>query len=89
MVGLDKVNARAQTLVIKVGEIGRYRTLDIAVRGCFVRGPDQPADATAQMTVRDQKVDAPVFSGWMVRSAPSMSMLAHPLYDIRVAGCSP
>jgi hypothetical protein len=86
---LDKVNARGETLVVKVGDTGHFGSLVISVRGCFVRTPDRPADATAFLVIRDQRPDAPGFSGWMVRSAPYMSMLAHPIYDIRVAGCSP
>jgi hypothetical protein len=86
---LDKVNARGDTLTIKVGDAGHFGSLDIYVRGCFVRTTDRPADATAFLVIRDQRADAPGFSGWMVRSAPYMSMLAHPIYDVRVAGCSP
>jgi len=86
---LDKVNAIQKTLVVKVGDTGHFDSLDVAVRGCFVRPPDVPADATAFLVVRDQRGDAPSFTGWMVRSAPYMSMLAHPIYDIRVNGCSP
>ena len=85
---LDKVNARGDTLVVKVGDTARFGSLNIAVRGCFVRTPDRPADATAFLVIRDQHADSPAFSGWMVRSAPYMSMLAHPMYDVRVAGCS-
>jgi len=86
---LDKVNARGETLVLKVGDSGQFGSLNIAVRGCYVRTPDRPTDATAFLVIRDQRPDAPTFSGWMVRSAPYMSMLAHPIYDIRVAGCAP
>jgi hypothetical protein len=86
---LDKVNAIQKTLVVKVGDIGHFDSLDIAVRGCFVRSPDVPADATAFLVIRDQRPDTPSFTGWMVRSAPYMSMLAHPIYDIRISGCSP
>jgi hypothetical protein len=86
---LDKANAVEKTLVVKVGSTGRFASLDIAVRGCFVRPPDKPADATAFLVIRDQRADTPAFSGWMVHSAPYMSMMAHPLYDVRIAGCSP
>ena len=86
---LDKVNARGETLVVKVGDIGHFGSLDIAVRGCFVRTPDRPADATAMLVIRDQRAEVPPFTGWMVRSAPYMSMLSHPMYDVRVAGCAP
>ena len=86
---LDKVNAHYDTLTVKVGQTGHFGSLDIAVRGCFVRSSDQPADATAFLVIRDQRADGPAFSGWMVRSAPSMSMLAHAIYDVRVTGCAP
>jgi hypothetical protein len=87
---LDKINARAVTLTIKVGEAGHFGSLDIGVRGCLVRPPDVPADATAFLVVRDRAgSDAPVFNAWMVRSAPFMSMMAHPIYDLRVTGCTP
>jgi hypothetical protein len=85
---LDKVNARSTLLVVKVGDTGHFGSLDIVVRGCYVRTVDRPPDATAFVVIRDQRADSPAFTGWMVRSAPSMSMLAHPIYDIRVAGCS-
>jgi hypothetical protein len=86
---LDKVNARGDLLVLKVGDSGHFGSLIISVRGCFVRTADRPADATAYLVIRDQHPDAPGFTGWMVRSAPYLSMLAHPIYDVRVAGCSP
>ena len=87
---LDKINARAVSLTVKVGEAGHFGSLDIGVRGCLVRPNDQPADATAFLVVRDRtNPDTPVFNGWMVRSAPFMSMMAHPIYDIRISGCAP
>ncbi len=86
---LDKVNAIGRTLVVRVGDTGHFGSLDIAVRGCFVRPSDRPADATAFLVIRDQRADTPAFSGWMIRSAPYMSMMAHPIYDVRVSSCSP
>ena len=41
--GLDKITARLTPLSVKVGETINFRTLKITVRGCQVRGPDQPA----------------------------------------------
>jgi hypothetical protein len=85
---LDKVNARGEALTLKVGDSGHFGSLIISVRGCYVRTADRPADATAFLIIKDQHPDAPGFTGWMLRSEPSMSMLAHPIYDIRVTGCS-
>ena len=86
---LDKVNVRGDTLTVKVGETARYGSLEIAVRGCFVRTPERPADATGFLVIHDARGDGTGFSGWMVKSAPYMSMLAHPIYDVRVVGCAP
>ena len=85
---LDKVNARATVLAVKVGQSVSYGTLTIGVRGCVVRPGDQPADAAAFLVVTDRTPGAPGFSGWMLRSDPSLSMLAHPIYDLRVIGCA-
>ena len=41
---------------------------------------------TAFLIITDSHPDPPGFKGWMLRSDPSVSMLAHPLYDVRVLG---
>ncbi len=86
---LDKVNARYTALTVKKGETVRFETLSIAVLGCVVRGPDQAPDAAAFVTATDSLGAASPFSGWIVQSAPAASMLQHPIYDVRVAGCAP
>ncbi len=87
LIGLDKVTARPTQLTVKVGESVRFGTLAITVRGCAVRPPDQPADATAFLDVTDHGATAPLFRGWMFASSPSLAVLEHPVYDLRVVGC--
>ena len=87
--GLDKVTARSAAITGKVGETLRYGTLSILVRGCAVRPPDQPADVTAFLEITDRGASTPIFRGWMIGSAPSLAILEHPIYDIRVAACRP
>jgi hypothetical protein len=84
---LDKVNAKAATLDVKVGGTARFGSLTIAVGACVVRPPDQPRDAAAWLDVTDQHAGEPGFKGWMLQSDPSVSMLEHPIYDLRVLGC--
>ena len=55
----------------------------------MIRPPDMPQDAAAFLTIIDSHPDEPGFKGWMLKSDPSLSMLEHPLYDIRVEGCTP
>jgi hypothetical protein len=84
---LDKVNAQSATMMVKVGQSVGFGSLNILVQACDVRPPDQPADAAAYLVISDSHKEAPGFSGWMLRSLPSVSMLEHPIYDVRVLGC--
>jgi hypothetical protein len=86
---LDKASARNATLTVKVGQSVQYGSLTIQVVACVVRPPDQPGDAAAFLIVTDQHADQPGFRGWMLRSNPSLAMLQHPVYDLRVLGCRP
>ena len=85
---LDKVNAQARELTIKVGQSATFGSLTITVKACVIRPPDQPADAAAYLQVTDSHPDSPSFDGWMLEDEPSVSMLQHPIYDLRVAGCA-
>jgi len=84
---LDKVNAQHSVLAVKVGQDARFGSLDIQVQACDIHPPDQPQDAAAYLTIIDSHPDAPGFHGWMLANAPSVSMLQHPIYDVRVVGC--
>jgi hypothetical protein len=84
---LDKVNAITAELLVKVGETASFGSLSITVRGCFVRPPDQPQDASAFIEVTDRNPGSDGFRGWLLANAPSVSMMQDPVYEIRVAGC--
>jgi hypothetical protein len=86
---LDKVNAQSTTLTVKVGQSAQAGTLTIAVRACDASAPNEKQDATAFLDITDSHPDAPSFHGWMLKSAPSVSMLQHPIFDVRVLGCRP
>lgn len=85
---LDKVNAQAATLTIKVGSTAAFGSLTIAAKACVIRPVDQPANAAAFLAVTDSHADAPGFNGWMLKDEPSVSMMENPIYDLRVTGCT-
>jgi hypothetical protein len=85
---LDKVNAQGNELTIKVGQSASFGSLTITVKSCMVRPPDQPADAAAYLDVTDSHSNSPGFAGWMLQDEPSVSMMQHPIYDLRVTGCT-
>jgi hypothetical protein len=86
---LDKIDAQSATLDIKAGQSAQYGALTIAVRACDVSRPDEKVDATAFLDITDSHPDLPSFHGWILKSDPSVSMLQHPIYDVRVLGCRP
>jgi hypothetical protein len=85
---LDKVNAQTAALTIKVGASATFGSLTITAKACMVRPTDQPADAAAFLAVTDSHPDSPGFDGWMLQDEPSVSMMEHPIYDLRVTGCT-
>jgi hypothetical protein len=86
---LDKVTARVSALTGRVGQSVSFGSLTVAVRSCIVRGPDQPADQAAYLDITDSRDPNLNFHGWMLLSSPGLSMLEHPIYDIRLAACRP
>jgi hypothetical protein len=85
---LDKVNAQTATLTLKVGASTTFGSLTITAKACMIRPTDQPADAAAFLAVTDSHPDSPGFNGWMLQDEPSVSMMEHPIYDLRVTGCT-
>jgi hypothetical protein len=88
LAALDKVNAQATALTVKVGQSAKFGSLTITVKACVIRPADQPADAAVYLSVTDSHADSPGFDGWMLQAEPSASMMQHPVYDLRVSGCA-
>jgi hypothetical protein len=89
--GLDKVTARSRRFMAPVGEATKFGTLEITVGDCLINTPDAPPESVAYLTIVDDKPgQAPekLFAGWMFASAPSLSVLDHAVYDIRVLSCT-
>ncbi len=84
---LDKVNAQNSLLTVKVGQEAQFGSLNIQVQACDTHPSDQPQDFAAYLTITDSHADAPGFRGWMLANDPSLSMLEHPVYDVRVVSC--
>ena len=84
---LDKVNGQATTLTVPVGQSTVFGSLTISVKSCMVRTPDQPADSAGYLDVTDGHSASLGFAGWLLANEPAVSMMQHPIYDIRVIGC--
>lgn len=87
---LDKVNARVTVLRAPVEAPTRFGTLTLRVGACSARPADEVPDAAAWLEIRDSRrpeARQVVFRGWMFANAPGVSMLEHPVYDVRVLEC--
>ncbi|WP_236262466.1 DUF2155 domain-containing protein [Caenispirillum salinarum] len=87
---LDKVTARVSTIEAPVGETVRIGTLEILVRACRYRPPEETPEEAAFLDITESKPGAPsqeVFRGWMFASSPALSAMEHPIYDVWVLDC--
>jgi hypothetical protein len=87
---LDKVNARVSVLRATVEQPAQFGTLTLRVAVCSGRPADEVPDAAAWLEIRDSRRAVErqvVFRGWMFANAPGVSMLEHPVYDVRVLDC--
>ena len=88
--GLDKVTARVTTLQADLGEVVRFGTLEVIVRHCDKRPPEDLPESAAFMDiweVRPGEAAVGLFRGWMFASSPGLNALEHPVYDIWVKDC--
>lgn len=88
--GLDKITARISTIKVAVGETVSFGSLQITLRACDKRPPEETPESAAFLQVVEQKPgEQPVtrFSGWMFASSPALSAMEHPVYDLWVLDC--
>ncbi|MEE2662382.1 MAG: DUF2155 domain-containing protein [Pseudomonadota bacterium] len=88
--GLDKITARVSTIEAPLGLTVRFGTLDIVVKRCHKRPPEEPPETTAYIEIRERRQGENtqrLFSGWMFGSSPAVSAIEHPVYDVWVVDC--
>ncbi|MGE0723647.1 MAG: DUF2155 domain-containing protein [Alphaproteobacteria bacterium] len=87
---LDKILGRTSEVVAEVGETIKFGTLDITVRACRKRPPEEPPESAAFLEIDDQRPGEDkrrVFTGWMFASSPAVSAMEHPVFDVWVKDC--
>ncbi|HER25787.1 MAG TPA: DUF2155 domain-containing protein [Rhodospirillales bacterium] len=88
--GLDKVSARVSTIEAPVGDSITFGTLEIIVRTCDKRPPEDTPESAAFLDIWEVRPGEPaesIFRGWMFASSPALSALEHPVYDVWVLDC--
>ena len=88
--GLDKVTARVSTIEARLGDTAKFGALEIFVRACDKRPPEETPESAAFLDVWEVRPGEPagsIFRGWMFASSPALSALEHPVYDVWVLDC--
>lgn len=88
--GLDKITGHVRTIQATIDQPVRFGTLDILVRTCRKRPPEEQPESAAYLQITDSKPGEPpkpLFSGWMFASSPAVSALEDPVYDVWVIDC--
>lgn len=87
---LNKVDGSTAQLQLPVG--GQSQTtgdLSVSVQACLTRPAGQLPDAAVFLTViAPQQGAAPLYRGWMLRSAPGATFVGNAGQTFRVIGCS-
>ena len=88
--GLDKVTARVSTIEARLGDTAKFGALEIIVRACDKRPPEETPESAAFLDVWEVRPGEPagsIFRGWMFASSPALSALQHPVYDVWLLDC--
>ncbi len=84
---LEKISGEVTDLILAPGEQAEFGRLTIEMAQCRYPQGDPSGDAYAFLTIREQGIEEPVFSGWMIASSPALNALDHPRYDVWVMRC--
>lgn len=84
---LDTLTGRTGDLELSRGQAATNGRLTIQLNQCRYPQENPAAEAEAHLTILDSSRQDPVFSGWMLASAPALSAMDHPRYDVWVLRC--
>jgi hypothetical protein len=84
---LDKLTGETADIELAAGEGAVSGQLTILLDDCRYPTENPTSDAFMHLTITDERVGGPVFSGWMVASSPALSALDHARYDVWPLRC--
>lgn len=83
---LDKISGVVTDLDLPAGETGAVGALSVTLLDCRYPLANPAGDAYILLSIRHRGPD-PVFLGWMIASAPALSAMDHPRYDVWALRC--
>jgi hypothetical protein len=84
---LDKLTGTTTDLELQLGAAQSFGKLGIVMTDCRYPSIDPPSESYAHLTITEASAAKPLFQGWMIASAPALSALDHPRYDVWVLTC--
>ncbi|MDR2268473.1 MAG: DUF2155 domain-containing protein [Holosporaceae bacterium] len=79
---LDKISGKVFWHKIKLNRPVTFGSIILQLRRCFRNSPEDDREVYAYIEVFENK--RKIFSGWKLASYPSINVLEHPVYDVRV-----
>lgn len=84
---LDKITTVVTDLRLTTGESAVIGQLTVTMGECRYPVANPAGDAYVQLVIHDSREVEPVFSGWMIASAPALMALDHSRYDVWALRC--
>ena len=84
---LDKITGQVTPLNLSIGDRATVGHLQVVLNECRYPVDNPSGDAYAELTAYYNNQPEPVFDGWMIASAPALSAMEHPRYDVWVVRC--
>ncbi len=79
---LDKISGKVFRSRLDVDQPIQFGTISIILEKAFVNSPDDIDEVYAYIKIKEKgKI---IFRDWLFASSPSVNLLAHPVYDVRV-----
>lgn len=85
---LDKMSGQAADLTLATGETQPFGRIEISLGECRYPEDNPTGEAYAWLTIRDPRLGAVLFDGWMIASSPALNALDHARYDVWVIRCT-
>lgn len=85
---LDKITGSVSDLDLTSSETAVIGHLSVTMGECRYPTDNPSGDAYVQLVIHDSREAEPVFSGWMVASAPALNPFDHSRYDVWALRCA-
>jgi hypothetical protein len=86
---LNKINGFTYIYEIRVGSKVKVSNIEIISRSCYKSSPQSLPENMGLFEINENNKDKvnKIFFGWMFTTNPSLSLMEHPIYDIKLLNC--